>query len=106
MHIGHPFQWVSLVRRRLAYLDSTGLGPAVVSSLDVAHLLIQLGICLFTQGRRKEIRGVREGERVGEELSSHIWVDGTHGESTAVSPHFSCTLSPALDVPQLFLFYS
>lgn len=45
----------------------------------MAHSPIQPGICLFTQGRHKEIRGVREGERVREELSSHIWVDGTHG---------------------------
>ncbi len=53
---------------------------------------------------------MREGERVREELSSHIWVDGTHGKSTlewsAVSPHFFCTLSPALHVPQPFLFCS
>lgn len=93
---------LSLLRRCQCILGqaSTGLCPGVVSSLDVAHSLIQLGICLFTQGRHKEIRGVRDGERVREELSSHIWVDGTHGESTlewsAVSPHFSSTLSPAL----------
>lgn len=89
---------------------SAGLRPGVVSSLDVAHSLIELGICLFTRGRHKEIRGVREGDQVREELSSHIWFDGTHGKSTlewsAVSPHFSCTLSSALHVPQPFLFYS
>lgn len=111
-HIRHPLVWVSLLRRCRCILSraSAGLCPGVVSSLDVAHSLIQLGICLFTLGRHKEIRGVREGERVREELSSHIRVDGTHGESTlewsAVSPHFSCTLSPALYVPQPFLFYS
>lgn len=49
---------------------------------------------------------MKEGERVREELSNHIWVDGTHGESTAVSPHFSCTLTPGLYVLQPFLFYS
>lgn len=52
---------------------------------------------------------MREGERVREEPSSHIWVDGTHGESTlewsGVFPHFFCTLSPALYVPQRFLVY-
>lgn len=89
---------------------STGLCPGIVSSLDVAHSLIQPGICLFTWGRHKEIRGVREGEKFREELRSHIWVDGTHGESTlewsAVSPRFSCKPSPALYVPQPFLICS
>lgn len=54
-------------------------------------------ICLFTQGRHKEIKGVLEGERVREELSSHIWVDETHRESTlhwsGVSPSFFFPLS-------------
>lgn len=110
MHIRHPLLRVFLLQRCSWMLSwaSAGLCPGVVSSLDVAHSLIQLGICLFTRGRHKEIRGVREGERFREELSSHIWVDGTHGESTlewsAVSPH-SCTLSPTLYVPQLFLIY-
>lgn len=87
-------------------LQSPGLCPGVVSSLDVAHSLIHFGICPFTLGRRKESQGVKEGERVREELSNHIWVDGTHGESTAVSPHFSCMLSPGRYVLQPFLFDS
>lgn len=87
-------------------LQSPGLCPGVVSSLDVAHSLIHFGICPFTLGRRKESQGVKEGERVREELSNHIWVDGTHGESTAVSPHFSCMLTPGLYVLQPFLFDS
>lgn len=105
----HPLLLASLLWRCKCILGraSAGLCPGVVSSLDVAHSLIQLEFCLFARGRHKEIRGVRERERVREELSSHIWVDGTHGESTlewsAVSPHFSCILSP---VPQLFLIYS
>lgn len=53
---------------------------------------------------------MREGKRVREELSSHIWVDGTHGESmlerSASSPEFSCAFSPALYVPQTFLVCS
>lgn len=97
---------MSILGRCIAYLQSPGLCPGVVSSLDVAHSLIHFGICPFTLGRRKEIQGVKEGERVREELSNHIWVDGTHGESTAVSPHFSCTLIPGLYVLQPFLFYS
>lgn len=109
MHIRHPLLWVSLLQSCSCIFSwaSAGLCPGVVSSLDVAHSLIQLRICLFTWRRHKEIRGVREGESVREELSSHIWVDGTHGESTlelsSVSLHFFCTLSPALYVPQLFL---
>lgn len=83
------------------------LCPGVVSSLDVALSLIQLRICLYTQGRHREIRGVREGNGVREELSRHIWVDGTHGESSlegpAVSPSFFCMLFAALNVPQHFL---
>lgn len=71
----------------LRVVGSAGLSPGgVVSSLDVAHLLIQLGICPFTLGRRKKIRGVREGRESWGGTSSHIWVDGTHGRSTAVSP--------------------
>lgn len=97
---------MSILRRRTARLQSPGLCPGVVSSLDVAHSLIHFGICPFTLGRRKEIQGVKEGERVREEHSNHIWVDGTHGESTAVSPQFSCMLIPGLYVLQPFLFYS
>lgn len=93
---------MSILRRRLAYLQSPGLCPGVVSSLDVAHALIHFGICPFTLGRRKEIQGVKEGERVREELSNHIWVDGTHGESTPVSPQFSCMLILGLYVLQPF----
>lgn len=88
------------------YLQSPGLCPSVVSSLDVAHSLIHFGICPFTLGRRKEIQGVKEGERVREELSNHIWVDGTHGESTPISPQFSSMLIPGLYVLQPFLFFS
>lgn len=88
------------------YLQSPGLWPSVVSSLDVAHSLIHFGICPFTLGRRKEIQGVKEGERVREELSNHIWVDGTHGESTPISPQFSSMLIPGLYVLQPFLFFS
>lgn len=97
---------MSILRRRRASRQSPGLCPAVVSSLDVAHSVIHFGICPFTLGRRKEIQGVKEGERVREELSNHIWVDGTHGESTALSPLFSCMLIPGLYVLQPFLFYS
>lgn len=72
----------------------------------MAHSLIHFGICPFTLGRRKAIQGVKEGERVREEHSNHIWVDGTHGESTAVSSQFSCMLVAGLYVLQPFLFYS
>lgn len=111
MCIGHPLQWVSVLHRceRISGRLSTGLCPSLVSSLDVAHSLIQPEICLFTLGRHTEIRGVREGERVREELSSHIWVDGTHGESTlqwsGFFRHFFFTASSAFHVPQSFLVY-
>ncbi|KAK5930899.1 hypothetical protein CgunFtcFv8_027098 [Champsocephalus gunnari] len=95
-----PLRWSSLLWRCVLSRASAGLCPGVVSSLDVAHSLIRLSIGLFTRGSHKEMQGGRELERGREELSSHIWVDGTHGESTsersAVSPNFSCALPSAL----------
>lgn len=110
--IRHPLLWVSISRRCQDIMGrlSAGLCPSLVSSLDVAHSLIQPEFCLFTLGRHKEIRGVREGKRVREELSSHIWVDGTHGESTLqwsgfFFRHFFFTASSAFHVPQSILVY-
>lgn len=59
---------------------SAGLPPGIVSSLDVAHSVIEQGICLFTWGRHKEILGVREGEReLGRNLAAIYGLMGPMG---------------------------
>lgn len=91
--------WVSCLR---LHLD---LG----SSLDVAQSLIQPMICLFTQGRHKEIKGVLEGERVlGRNLAAIYGLMKPIGNQLCTGLKFllvSSSHSPTLHVPHCFLVY-